>query len=352
MRSFSDVSIRTKLTVLLAGVVTLALLIASAVFAANDLNRIKRTLVEHHSVLADVLGANSTAALDFDAPTSAEIVLSSLQLEPAVTFACTYDARGKVFATYRKERSADYTPPQKPGDGIAFTDDGYLEIFRPITQDGRTLGTLYLRVSMAPINAQIRYNIGITVLVLFVALITAILLGWRLQLMISEPILRLVQATEAVARKADYSLRVPKQGNDELGALCDSFNAMLEQIRKRDAELEQHRLKLEHLVRERTQTLEDKSEELARSNDALAQANEALQIEIAQRELAAQQQRETAAELLLSNQELEQFNQLMIGREKRLVELKRQINELSQALGRPAPYDLSFAAPEPEGGMS
>ena len=47
-------------------------------------------------------------------------------------------------------------------------------------------------------------------------------------------------------------------------------------------------------------------------------------------------------ELAESNEKLEQFNILAAGREQRMVELKVQVNELSTALGRPAPYDLSL----------
>lgn len=42
-------------------------------------------------------------------------------------------------------------------------------------------------------------------------------------------------------------------------------------------------------------------------------------------------------------EELEQFNMLAVGREQRVIELKREINQLSQKLGQNAPYDLSFA---------
>ena len=49
-----------------------------------------------------------------------------------------------------------------------------------------------------------------------------------------------------------------------------------------------------------------------------------------------------AAELVVANQELERFNQLAVGRESRMLELKREVNELAAALGKPPPYDLSF----------
>ncbi len=41
-------------------------------------------------------------------------------------------------------------------------------------------------------------------------------------------------------------------------------------------------------------------------------------------------------------QELETFNRLAVGRELRMVELKRQVNELAEQLGKEPPYDLSL----------
>lgn len=50
------------------------------------------------------------------------------------------------------------------------------------------------------------------------------------------------------------------------------------------------------------------------------------------------------AELILQqrNQELERFNDASVDRELAMIDLKRRINELSQQLGQPRPYDLSF----------
>jgi PAS domain S-box-containing protein len=45
--------------------------------------------------------------------------------------------------------------------------------------------------------------------------------------------------------------------------------------------------------------------------------------------------------LTARNEELERFNRAMVGRELDMIELKRQVNTLSQELGRPAPYVLA-----------
>jgi PAS domain S-box-containing protein len=51
----------------------------------------------------------------------------------------------------------------------------------------------------------------------------------------------------------------------------------------------------------------------------------------------------TSATLEQRTIELGRFNRLAFGRELRMIELKRQVNERSIALGMPAPFDLSFA---------
>ena len=50
--------------------------------------------------------------------------------------------------------------------------------------------------------------------------------------------------------------------------------------------------------------------------------------------------RQHSESLERSNLELERFNRLAVGRELRMIELKRQINDLCAQLGQPAPYVL------------
>jgi len=49
-----------------------------------------------------------------------------------------------------------------------------------------------------------------------------------------------------------------------------------------------------------------------------------------------------AEEMERKNSDLERFNRLAVGREKRMIELKSKINALSKEMGKPEPYKLAF----------
>jgi len=61
-------------------------------------------------------------------------------------------------------------------------------------------------------------------------MLLAYVLGRSLQQQISVPVQTLGHAALAVSEKRDYTVRAPKLGNDELGALTDAFNHMLDQL--------------------------------------------------------------------------------------------------------------------------
>jgi PAS domain S-box-containing protein len=52
---------------------------------------------------------------------------------------------------------------------------------------------------------------------------------------------------------------------------------------------------------------------------------------------------ESRAELRASNEELTRFNRAAVDREMRMIELKKEVNELRRQLGRPERYNLDFA---------
>jgi len=66
----------------------------------------------------------------------------------------------------------------------------------------------------------------------------------------------LATAAGKLRRENDFSVRALKTSDDELGALTDAFNEMLQGLQERDLELHHHRENLEQLVQQRTLALE------------------------------------------------------------------------------------------------
>ena len=264
MPSFKRISIDQKLTLLTLATVSLALLLSSAAFVLNEVSMMRAATVKQLSALADVVGANSTAAIEFDDPAAGQEILASLEREPSVELACLFRANGQIFARYVRRGAAPDFPPGPESKGHRFTDHGHLDLFKPLIHNGRQVGTIYVHASMDELDRQlVRYG-WIVLAVMVGALLAALLVSYRLQRTISQPILALAGAAQQVSLSGDYSIRVAKQTQDELGTLYDQFNAMLDQIQQGQRELRQIHAELEQRVRERTRQLSETNDELSR----------------------------------------------------------------------------------------
>ncbi len=255
MRYFRDLSINAKLNLsaLVAG--GAALLLASTALIFNDYNLIRSSKVQQLSALANVLGAHSTAALTFDDPAAAKELLSSLSLQPTIRFACVFNAKGRVFATYHgKEEAPNFSPPPPRPAGYEFAGK-YLDITQEIIRDGERVGTVYLHSSMTDLNDQLIRNVTTVAAVMLAAILVMFFFSSRLQQTVSQPILQLARIAQMISQNRDYSTRVEKFANDELGTLYDEFNAMLDEIQRNERELQQAHNQLEMRVEERTREL-------------------------------------------------------------------------------------------------
>jgi two-component system, sensor histidine kinase and response regulator len=115
----------------------------------------------------------------------------------------------------------------------------------------------------------------ITVIAIITALAVSYWLAARLQRQISAPIVNLAHTMQRVSAEEDYSLRVERSSEDEIGSLIDGFNQMLGQIRHRDSRLEKYRQFLEQQVAERTENLGNANRELQSVIDEATRAKEA-----------------------------------------------------------------------------
>jgi two-component system, sensor histidine kinase len=250
-------TINAKLTLLSAVAVGVALSLSCIAFFVNNVQMIRASKVREFSTLATILGANTTAAVEFNDVKTATELLASLRQQPTVEFACLYDAHGKLFATYPAELPEGFfVPPPPTTNGATFVGSGRLDIAEKVASGGDKVSTIYLRASMRELQKQIWDYVWITLAVLVVSLAISVVLARRLQRFLTTPISRLAEAMQRVTREDDYSVRVENLSSDEMGVLNVGFNTMLDQIEQGRNALQQARDELEDRVIERTAELQ------------------------------------------------------------------------------------------------
>lgn len=274
---FQNLSIKSKLIFIIMVTNVVALITASAFFTFNEVISLRSALIRHQSVLAMMIGDNSTASLSFLDQESATKTLAALKAESNVTSAVIYDKNGKVFVSYKREGLSEFEPLPVREPTKEFTATN-LNIFEDIILNDQKVGTIFIQSDLSIIYALLKsfaialaFILGITVLISF-------LISNHLQNIISAPIYHLSNIAKTITEKNDYSIRAEQYGKDEIGSLVIAFNQMLAQIQERDQMLEKHREHLEELVQARTVELSKANRELEETIEDLQEAKEVAEV--------------------------------------------------------------------------
>lgn len=266
---------------------TAILLLSSIIYLVLDYITLRQNMVENMTTLTDIIARTSNAALDFEDPIQAAINLGALQEDSNIIRACLYNKSAEPFAFYSAEiegatftldedhmsivRSILQTPDNTNTYEFNWND---LHIFRPVFKNDDVLGVIYVNENLQGFNQRLLLFVSIICLIISVLLMLAYWISDRMQTSISGPLEMLLGTTSLISEKGDYSLRVVKTTEDEIGELIDGFNHMITQVQERDVELTQHKEVLEYEVKNRTQELEQANSELELTIYALKQAKE------------------------------------------------------------------------------
>ena len=188
---------------------------------------------------------------------------------PNVRYAFLVDSHGQVIAS----SFGDGFPPDllslnsaQPAEhhhtALIQTDEGLVWDTAVPILDGKIgtarigLSDVSMRAALSTLTAQILLTI---ILVSAIGILVAIFLTWIL----TRPILTLVDATQSVA-KGDFTKRVKRWANDEIGDLAEAFNRMTEDLAHTD-ELRREREALRRQLMEKViTTQEDERRRIAR----------------------------------------------------------------------------------------
>jgi len=209
---------------------SIALLLAGVGLLAYQGYQERNTATRELTTQAEMIARSSAAALSFADEKAAKETLTALEADSRMVQAAIYDRNGRLFATYDHPDGGFSAAPARPGLAGVHFEGGFSVAFQPIRFGSEGLGTVFLKASRAELQANIRRDIAIVCMVLFVSLALALLLSSRMRRSITEPIDELSKVASRVSVEKDYSVRAVKQTNGEIGVLIDSFNEMLSRI--------------------------------------------------------------------------------------------------------------------------
>ncbi|MDH3509871.1 MAG: response regulator [Gammaproteobacteria bacterium] len=268
MRAFADIPIAKKLVSIMLATTVAALLLASLMQAFSEGMAYRQDIVRQLVTMADVIGTNSAAAITFEDRVLANQVLNSLNAEPNITNGHIFDINGDLVSVYAKR--TDVTTESHEFDKArrtfldewvnqapsirSFIESGFVDIVQPVYFDREKIGYVHLRGSLQPLAKTLTRFALMALLTIALAGLVAYFLSFRLQALVSRPILALADLMGRVTEKEDFSLRAEKTGNDEVGSLIDGFNTMLTQISERDQRLNESRQQLDEQATSLAQT--------------------------------------------------------------------------------------------------
>ncbi|MDM8536959.1 response regulator [Desulfobacterales bacterium HSG17] len=279
-----NISIRTKLILLLSLTTVLALSLVFTALVIHEKRSARKNLVGELCSMADVVALNSGAAMSFNDEDAARENLASLSAKPGIIVAVLYDLDGNEYSKFSRDginaqsliaEIQNIYPDRKlmlnelTGlKTITWQTDQYVHVIRPVLIQGTLMGGIHLIDDMQQLNVRLHtYYMVVSSIMAITLLIVFILSAW-MQKIFTKPLSDVIQSMTRVTHEKNYDVSVKKQSNDEFGMLVDHFNNMIGEIHNRDQELKSYSLNLENMIEVRTIDLEkakDEAEEASRA---------------------------------------------------------------------------------------
>jgi PAS domain S-box-containing protein len=252
--SLTRSSVRNKLLAVVVLTAVTALFIAGTWLIAHDLKSYETSRVDNLTTIAEIVAAASGPALAFNDRRDAAANLETLRVRPSILAAAFYRPNGELFASYSPEQLqvADLLGNQRRGHVI---EGDRIALVQPVMEKSEEVGFLYI-VARYESREQLLETAGIVSIVLLLSLFAAVLASTWLQRNLTTPISDMTEAARRVREERDFSIRVRKTTDDEIGYLVDTFNAMLDEVGRRSAELTESNAALSREIAERRE-LED-----------------------------------------------------------------------------------------------
>ncbi|HNV94980.1 MAG TPA: ATP-binding protein [Bacteroidales bacterium] len=238
--SFKNISFKNKIIAVILLVSFLTQIVGAIIYIIFDKKEYEQNTIRELFIMGDIIANNSIAPLLFNDPNEASKVLTSLSTNPFIKMTSIYTENKKPFATVENQPSIKCpTPVFFNHDTILSTDSTFI-LVKPIldkTEQNKIIGYLFINRDLKDYYKQLRQIIFVNLIIAVLLLFFAFIIATQLQKIISQPILRLSHLVKKIAHSRDFSMRINKRGNDEVGQLIDVFNNLLQTIEIQNKEL-------------------------------------------------------------------------------------------------------------------
>ncbi|MDP8209676.1 MAG: PAS domain-containing protein, partial [Candidatus Stygibacter australis] len=263
-------------------VITSFVVISLGILLVNNFKHITEEDFKQSSIIkADLMSDNCVIPLAFYLDmASVEAKLEKFRIYNSIRQCLIYDNEGKAVAAYiQSDDIAAYTG-KVYADTLFFT-QGHLHLFLPIMHNRKVYGTLYLCEDTTEMYKQVVRFSYTTLLIAILLILLFYFVTMNLQRTVSEPLNKLLEATENVSNARDYSRRLEKGSNDEIGRLYSGFNRIMNHLELEETEkltiekeltstlekLKQSREEIIGLMHSLSNEVEEKNETLALLED-------------------------------------------------------------------------------------
>jgi signal transduction histidine kinase/ActR/RegA family two-component response regulator len=243
-------SISRKLMAVVLLTTFMALFVSAAAMLVYDIQTYQQSWRNDLTTQADLVARISAPALAFNDPKAAHEYLNLLRTRPFILAAAIYEPDGRMFASYFSGDGPNAEiPVVQEKDGYQVAGDR-IAVFHRLEENGELVGTVYIQARYE-LMERLQNYLAILLTVMGASLVTAAIISTWLQAAFTKPILAVTRVAREVMQRRDFSLRVKKTTEDEIGVLVDAFNAMLNEVGRRAMALEESNRILENEMQER-----------------------------------------------------------------------------------------------------
>jgi len=205
------------------------------VIGVNYYQNNKDALINDSVSQAILLAENAKSSSAVENSQVAFNILKSTVLD-ANSSAAIFDPIGQKLAMRDDQGSSYISEVEFKKSNEYYWGADYLYVWQMIGDPDDLHGIIYLKISTKSFDDKISTYALSSLLILAVLFVLTYLVATGMQKKISERLVELDTLSREVSQSGNYSIRVPRYGDDEIGSLARSFNQMLETIEENQLE--------------------------------------------------------------------------------------------------------------------